>query len=466
MISVTICGAAGGEVTGSGYLVRTPRATVLVDFGMFQGRGAGDERNRDLGPVDPAALDAVVVTHAHLDHTGRLPLLTRGGYAGPIFATPATIDFARLILQDSGKIQEGDTRRLNQERAEQGLPPLEPIYTHDDVEALAPLGRPVAYDEPTEVAPGVSVRLVDAGHILGSASVEMTVDNAGATRTIVFSGDVGRWDAPILRDPTPLDRADLVFLESTYGDRDHRSFEATAEEFQATLKESIWQKQKILIPAFAVGRSQQILYYIAEAIREGLLPEFPIYLDSPMAIKATQLHRKHQDLFDEEAARLTQKRQLREDLRSLRMLMSAEESRALNDEQEACVIIAGAGMCDGGRIQHHLLHNLWRRHVSVLLVGYMAERSLGRRLVERDPVVEIFGKPVDVRATVRTLGGFSGHAGQSELLRWMEPLAASGPRVVLTHGEDRQRGALADALHERLGLGATRPAIGETIELS
>ena len=465
-IRVTICGAAGGEVTGSGYLVETPGATVLVDFGMFQGGGASDERNRSLGPVDPTAIDAVVLTHAHLDHTGRLPLLMKHGYRGPVYATPATLDFTRLILEDAARIQEGDAKRTNRERKAQNLPPLEPLYRGEDVEAIVERARPVEYDAPMTIADGITVRLVDAGHILGSASIEMTIDDGDTTRTIAFSGDIGRWDAPILRDPVPLDHADLVFLESTYGDRDHRSFDESAAEFQEVLKESIWAKQKILIPAFSIGRSQQVLYFIAEAIRSGLLPEFPIYLDSPMAIKATQLHRKHQDLFDEEAASLAQARQMKVDLKNLRMLMSATESRSLNEMHDACVIIAGAGMCDGGRIVHHLRHNVWRPHVSVLIVGYMAEGSRGRQLVDGSRTIEIFGDEVDVRARICTLGGFSGHAGQSELLRWVEPLAAKQPRVILTHGEDPQRTALSNVLFQSCGIEAGRPDIGATIELA
>jgi metallo-beta-lactamase family protein len=462
---VTLCGAAGGEVTGSGYLLETDRATILVDFGMFQGAGATDERNRAIAPVDPAALDAVVLTHAHLDHTGRLPLLARHGLDAPIWGTPATLDFTGLILDDAARIQESDARRLNRERARAGLEPVEPFYTSDDVAAVRSRLTRIDYENPREVAPGITARLVDAGHILGSASVELTVEDAGATRTIVFSGDVGRWDAPILRDPTPLERADLVFLESTYGDRGHRSFEATADQFCDALKEAVWAKQKILIPAFAIGRTQLLLFYIAELFRENRLPTVPVFLDSPMAIKATELYRRHQDLFDEEAKDLARRRRFRIDLRSLKFAEKAADSRELNDFHEACIIIAGSGMCDGGRIVHHLKHNLWRPHVTVLSVGYMAAGSLGRELVEGARSVEIFERPVAVRASIETLGGFSAHAGQDELLRWFEPLAASSPKVCLTHGEDRQRRALAEALGQAHGIEAQLPGIGETVEL-
>ncbi|MEM7227207.1 MAG: MBL fold metallo-hydrolase [Planctomycetota bacterium] len=465
-MNVTVCGASGGEVTGSGYLVETDRARVLVDFGMFQGRGATDERNRDLGPVDPTRLDAVVVTHAHLDHTGRLPLLARHGLSAPIFATPATVDFTSLVLADAGRIQESDARRENREREREGRPPIEPFYTQDDVEALQPLARPVRYDTLTEIAPGVSIRFVDAGHILGSASVEMHVRDDDADRIIVFSGDIGRWDTPILRDPVLLERADLVFLESTYGDHDHPSFDESETAFTDALRESIWNREKVLIPAFAIGRTQLLLYYIAEQMREERVPSFPIYLDSPMAIKATELYRKHQHLFDEEATELARKRRFQIDLRNLRPLSSSAESRALNDEHDACVIIAGAGMCDGGRIVHHLKHNLWRKHVTFMAVGFMAQGSTGRKIVRGDETIRILGSNIRVRAKVVSLSGFSAHAGQSELLRWLDPLAATSPRVVLTHGEDEARTALAARIADMYGIQCDRPDLGDVITLN
>ncbi len=464
-ITITTCGASGGEVTGSGYLVKSNKATVLVDFGMFQGKGATDERNADLGPVDPDALDAVVVTHAHLDHTGRLPLLAKHGYRGPIFATPATIDFATIILQDSGRIQESDLRRANKRRERAGEPLREPLYTADDVAALAPLAKPLRYETPAEVADGITIRFVDAGHILGSASVEMTINDAGAQRVIVFSGDVGRWDAPILRDPVLFEHADCVFLESTYGDADHPDYDRTIASFHNALEESIWQRQKVLIPAFAIGRTQEILYLMAEQIRTGLLPEFPIYLDSPMAIKATEAYRRHVDLFDEEASALAMKKQFRMDLRNLRFIETGAQSRELNDLDEASVIIAGSGMCDGGRIVHHLKHNLWKPHVTFLAVGYMTPGSLGREILDGAKEVSIDRYDVKVRATIRRLSGLSAHAGKSELLRWFEPLAADKPKLILTHGEDDARRALAVAVHEKHGLEPALPAINETLTL-
>ena len=340
---------------------------------------------------------------------------------------------------------------------------MTPLYGSDAVLALGPRFTSLPYGEQREVADGIRVRLVDAGHILGSASVEMTVREAGQERVIVFSGDVGLKGSPIVRDPTPLDRADLLFLESTYGDRDHRSQGETVKEFHDILSRAVEARSKVLIPAFAIGRAQQILYYIAAMVREGRLPKFPIYLDSPMAIEATKLYDKYQNLFDEEAAALVKSGQLRRVLAELHYIQTVEESKALNESWDISVIIAGSGMCDGGRIVDHLRHNLWRRNVAVVIVGYQAEGSLGRRLVQGAKDVRIFGEKIVVRATVHTLGGFSAHAGQTELIEWAGPLMASHPRVVLTHGEPLARDGLRRALAARFAVESECPGAGAVI---
>lgn len=461
---VSLCGAAR-EVTGSGYLVETATARVLVDFGMFQGSRATESRNRDLSPVNPPSLDAVVATHAHLDHTGRLPLLPPRGFRGRIHATPATVDFTRLILADSARLQQADSARRSRRLLRAGKEPVVPLYAPADVEALASYFSALPYDERREVADGVEVRLVDAGHILGSASVEMTVREYGRERVVVFSGDVGIKGSPILRDPTPLGHADLVFLESTYGDREHRPQGETLKEFHRILARAVREQQKVLIPAFAIGRTQEVLYRIAEEVHGGRLPEFPIHLDSPMAIAATRLYSEHQALFDEEAGAMMRRGPFLHDLRGLRFTESPAESIALNDSWDMGVIIAGSGMCDGGRMIHHLRHNLWRRNVAVLIVGFQAQGSLGRRLVEGAREVRIFGEKLVVRATVHTLGGFSAHAGQSGLVEWAGHLAPSRPRFVLTHGEPKGCDGLRSALRTRLGIEAECPEPGATVTL-
>ena len=464
---ITTCGASGGEVTGSCYLIETSRAKVLLDCGAFQGNGyRDDDYNANLGPVVPASLDAAVLTHAHLDHCGRFPILARRGLRCPIYATPATVDFATLVIEDSTKIQESDTARENTYRKREGKPLIEPLFTRDDSAKLPPLVRAVQYHTWTPIAPGISIRFTDAGHILGSSHVEMTIEDQGVKRTVVFSGDIGRWNTPFLCDPSLLKSApDMVFLESTYGDRDHRSQDETVKEFRTIIQEAIWARQKILIPAFAIGRTQQVLFHLAEMVRAGTLPEFPIYLDSPMAIKATQLYKKHQDLFDHESAALARNRQFSRDLRNLNYLESVQDSQSINDREECCIVIAGGGMCEGGRIVHHLRNNLWRKGVSVVMVGFASHGTLGRALIDGASEVHIHRRTIPVRAKIHTLGGFSAHAGQSELLKWFEPLAAAKPRVCLTHGEDPQRRALAAKLAERFSIEAHLPARFETFEL-
>jgi len=465
MISIRLCGAAG-EVTGSGYLVETPAARVLVDFGIFQGGPESRERSRSLGPVDPERLNAVVLTHAHIDHSGRLPLLVAGGYGGPLYASHATLDLTEILLADMARIEKEDLRHANRRRRRAGEPDLEPLYTPEDVDRLHSRGRPLRIGTQQQVAAGVRARLFEAGHILGSTSLELTIDDAGRERILVFSGDIGPCGAPILRDPERPQRADLVVMESTYGGRDRAPVEQTIERFKTIIEQAVRERERVIIPAFAVGRTQVILYYLAEAVREGRLPrDFPIYLDSPMAEKATQAVIDHPELYDEEAAELRKRRQVRSDLRGLRITESVADSMALNESDHACIIISASGMCEGGRIVHHLKHNLWRPNANVLLVGYMAEGTLGRRLAEAAPRVEIFGEEVAVRAQIHRLDGFSAHAGHSELLEWLSEVAPKRPRVVLTHGEDAARAALAAAIAARYGIQAEQPQLADVITL-
>lgn len=461
-MQITLFGAAG-EVTGSAYLVTTPGARVLIDFGMFQGGRDDDERNVVPHGLDPRGLDAVVLTHAHIDHTGRLPLLTKAGYDGPIYGTPATLETTELLLEDSARLQAGDLRHANRRRERAGLPLLEPPYDEGDVRAVVARFMPLPYDAPVEVAPGVRVELVEAGHVLGSASIKLTANDADREKTVVFSGDIGPVGAAILRDPGRISGADLVFLESTYGDRDHRPIAETEAEFAQVVKAAVARRGKLLIPSFAVGRAQTVLYYLAELFREGVVAPFPIYLDSPLAIKATAVYTRHPELADEELDEEHERRRLRHDLATLVTCETSDESRALNDIRGPCAIIAGSGMCTGGRILHHLRHNLWKRETAVLIVGYQGEGTLGRALVDGVDPVTIFGDPVAVRASVHTINGLSAHAGQSGLIEWLAPLAATGPRVVLTHGEERGRAPLARLIEQRYRIRCELPAFGETI---
>lgn len=462
-MQISLCGAAG-EVTGSGFLVETDKARVLVDFGLFQGMWTAEERNRGLSPVDPHRLDAVVLTHAHLDHCGRLPILTAHKFRGKIHGTEATGDCADLILTDAAHLQEADVRRLNRRRQRQGRRALEPLFTQKDVERVSSRFRPLAYDEVREIAEGVWVRLVDAGHLLGSASVELTLQEQGRNRVLVFSGDLGQKNTPLLRDPTPLTQADLVFLESTYGDRDHRSLGETVEELRDILQQANAAGTMVLIPSFAIGRSQQILYHIAELVRSGALPDFPVFLDSPMAIRAAGLYGQYHRLLDQEAQAMDRAGHF-PGLKHLEFCETLEQSLQLNQRTGMAVVVAASGMCEGGRILHHLKHHLWRENVAVIMVGYQVQGTLGRRLVEGAREVRVLGQPILVRAAIHTLGGFSGHAGQTELAEWAGALAPCRPRFVLTHGEDGPRDALRRLLENRYGVKAECPGPGEKIRL-
>jgi metallo-beta-lactamase family protein len=464
-MKVTLLGAAGGEVTGSAYLLETTSANVLIDCGFFQGSRKSENYNRIPRKGAINKLDAVVLTHAHLDHTGRLPLLTKAEYRGPIYATTATFDLADLILRDCAYLHAADVQRENRRRSEKGQPWLDVLFSDKDVARLRPLYKHVKYDHPVEVAPGVMARWVEAGHIFGSASIELTIEEQGRRKVVLFSGDIGPRGAPLHKDPVPFKHADVVFMESTYGDRDHKSLTETAIQGREIIANAIEAKGKILVPAFAIGRTQLLLYLLAGAFKRKTLPTFPIYVDSPMAIEATTIYRRHIDLFDEEAMAMLKSGELHRHTRTVRACRSATESRALNKVPGPCLIMAGSGMCTGGRIMHHLRDNLPRPETTVLICGFQSRGSLGRALVDGKKVVTIQGQKIPVRASIQTMGGLSGHAGQSDLVRWFDSMASSRPRVILTHGEDKARQALRGIIADRHQLRAECPGLNEVIEI-
>jgi metallo-beta-lactamase family protein len=464
-IRLTFLGAAGC-VTGSAYLVETSQARVLVDFGVFQGFAGADGHNVVPDGLVPAKLDAVVLTHAHNDHTGRLPLLIKAGYGGTIHCTPATIEMSALILRDSAKVQAQDLARVNRRRERAGEPPLEVMYTASDVDETLRRFQPVPYDMPVEVAPGIRACFAEAGHILGSASIKLFIEEGGKRSTMVFSGDLGSRGVPILKDPEGFSSGDVVLLESTYGDRDHKSFAGTVSEFERIVQEAVERGGKILVPTFAVGRAQLIVYLVAQMFRNGTVKKFPIYLDSPMAIEASMILGRHTELYDEDFRALNRERPLSMDLDTLRASRTADESRAINAITGSCMVLAGSGMCNAGRILHHLRENLWRKETSVVIVGYQAEGTLGRLLVEGRPQVKIFGEPIAVKARIHTLNGFSAHAGQSDLMHWLERLVPNKPRVFLTHGEAKGREPLARLISERFGLRAELPELAQQVEIA
>ena len=374
-MKISILGAAGGEVTGSAYLVETDRARVLIDCGLFQGGKKADALN-----VPPVAgnerLDAVLLTHAHLDHTGRLPLLTRTGYQGPIKATPATMELTALILRDSAKLQVSEAERANRKR-KAGRPEVMPLYTPENVEVTIQQLAPVPYQQAVEVAPGIRATWAEAGHMLGSASIQLEVQDKGKPKRVVFSGDLGPKGAPILRDFEPFHRADMVFLESTYGNRDHRPFEDTVKEFIGIVQEAVQNGGKIFVPTFAVGRAQLLTMLLAWMFRNKKVRPFPIFLDSPMAIEASKIYQHHPELFDDEMNAFLKQGAVRHDLRTLKLSITAEDSKKINDEPGPFLVLAGAGMCNAGRIMHHLRHNLAKPETHVAIVGYQAGGTLG-----------------------------------------------------------------------------------------
>jgi metallo-beta-lactamase family protein len=452
---------ASGEVTGSSYLLETAEARVLFDCGLCQGERHSRAQNERPFAFDPRGLDAVVLTHAHVDHSGLVPKLVRDGFRGKIHATVASGDLLAVLLLDSAKIHEQDTKSENRRRQRAGKKPLAPLYEAADAErALAKLVlHPFGREE--ELAPGLSLRFARAGHILGAASVECWARSGGVTRKLVFSGDLGRRHEPLLLPPEPPSEADLVLLESTYGDRDHKNLAATVEELAQALREATQDGGNVLIPVFAVGRAQEVLHYIGELEREGRIPELPVFLDSPMAVRATELYRKHAECF--QPAGGGRRCEAREP-RRLEFCRTPEESMALN-ARRGVVILSSSGMCEGGRILHHLRHNLWRASTDVVIVGFQAAGTLGRALVGGARRVRIFGEPVAVQARIVTLGGFSAHAGQTELVEWVAPLVRNGAKLALVHGEREKRAALAEKLAERLHVKAFEPLRGDQVRI-
>src|SRR5262245_60319459 len=403
-MKIRTLGPAVGEVTGSAYYVQTEQASVLVDCGLFQGGKKSEALNRSPTGAKQK-LDAVLLTHGHLDHTGRLPLLARRGHKPPIFATPATIEMTALILRDSARIQAGDAERRNRKRARAGEPPQEPLYTPENAETIIQCLKPVPYQKPVTVAPGIQAIWQESGHMLGSASIQLIVEEDGRQKRVVFSGDLGPKGALILRDFEPFKHADLVFLESTYGDHDHRPFNETVEEFIKIVKDTVATGGKILVPTFAVGRAQLLTSLLAWMFRKQKVRPFPIFLDSPMAIDALKIYTRHRELFDDQMTKFVANRPLRVDLKTMTLSVTAQDSMKINDQPGPCFIMAGAGMCNAGRILHHLKANLWKPDTHVLIVGYQSHESLGRRLVEGANLVNIHGEKVAVKAKVHTLGG-------------------------------------------------------------
>lgn len=456
------------QVTGSSYFLQTQNGSnILLDCGMRQGRRDEEKGNGAPFSFDPATLDAVVLSHAHLDHSGLLPRLAAEGFKGPVHCTEATAELLELMLLDSAYIQEKDAEWENKWRARSGKPPVKPLYTRQQTEQMLELREPHEYDSTFDVAPGVAVTFFDAGHILGSAIVQLDITENGATRRLVFSGDLGNEETPLMKAPTVLRQADVLLMESTYGDRDHRNSEETLEELARILEQAHQDGGNVLIPSFSVGRTQDLIYHLGAFYQQGRLPQQVVFLDSPMAIRANDIYRRFLGQLDlPELAGLGRQAQARVEqwLPILHATPSPEESMAINRIKRGAIIIAGAGMCTGGRIVHHFKHNLWRKECHLVIAGFQARGTLGRAIVDGASSVKLLHQRVAVNAQVHTLGGFSAHAGQSQLIEWASHFE-SRPELYLVHGEAEKMRVLQHALHERLDWPAHIPEPGQRITL-
>jgi len=450
---------AAGEVTGSLHEVEAAGRRVLLDCGMIQGSPEGERRNADPFPFDAAALDALVISHAHIDHIGRVPLLVRRGFRGAIHAQTATAELMRIMLLDSAHIAESEAERSNRRRG-RDEPEALPLYTQADVEAAMALVRPLPYDQRSEILPGVEIAFRDAGHILGSAAVEVWADG----RKLVFSGDLGPKGTPILRDPARIDSADLVLMESTYGDRLHRDRAETIRELGRILDQAWNDGGNVLIPAFAVGRSQELLYWFAKHWDEWQMARWKIFLDSPMAAKVVAVYDRHAGLFDEDAQQVWRDKPNPFRLPNLQLTESSEDSIAINRIERGAIVIAGSGMANAGRILHHFRHRLDNPKTRVVFVGYQAEGTLGRRMVDGAQWARIHGRDVRVNAQRHTVGGLSAHTDQRGLMDWYGAIAGHPP-LALVHSEDKAREALAGEIGERYGIKAALARPGMTLEV-
>ena len=464
MAKITFLGAAG-TVTGSKYLVEAEGKRLLVDCGLFEGSRELKQRNWEKLPIDPGTIDWVLLTHAHIDHTGYLPRLTRSGYRGPIFANKATRELCELLLPDSAHLQEEDAMYAAKKGYSRHKPPL-PLYTVAESQQVLMQFQDVPRADAFTISPQFSVRPHDAGHILGSTWLELTITEAGKQTLVVFSGDVGRYDQPILKDPESPTRADYLLCESTYGDRDHPAGSIT-DELAQVINETAKRGGAVVIPAFAVGRTQTLMYYLKQLVDQRKIPDLPVYLDSPMAINVTTLYRNHPEDHDLDFVRLEKNGDHDPlNLHEVHMTRTVEESKRINDVVSPCIIVSASGMVTGGRILHHLKRRLPDSRSTVLLVGYQGEGTRGRQLLEGARYVNIHGDQIPVRARIVDVGQLSAHAGKSELLRWLSGFQAPPRQTFLVHGEPVALNALRDAIVALRKWPVTIPEYRQTVDLS
>ncbi len=450
-MKVQFLGAAQ-TVTGSCYMIEACGQRFCVDCGMHQGNKAIEERNRSE-LYRPRDIDFILITHAHMDHSGLLPRMAKEGFSGPIYCTKATGDLLELMLQDSAHIQEMEAAWEAKKFLRRGLKnPPAPLYVVEDARKAAGLFHTVDYHTAFEPAPGIHITYYDAGHILGSGTIRVEAEEEGKTTAIIFSGDIGRPQSLIVRNPETPPHADFIFMESTYGDRDHKDENRSVEELSEAIAYSHARGEKVIIPAFAVERTQEVLYCLHLLARQGNLPnDMPVFVDSPLAIRATEVFERNQELFDRQALQSLTQGDNPFELPNLRYTLSTEESQSINDYKGPAIIISASGMCNAGRVRHHLRHNIWKPGASIVFVGYQGVGTPGRKLVEKAKKITLFGEDMEVAARIFTINGFSGHAGQSQLLDWIKPLLDKHVQVVLTHGEAGAQATLANLIQQRFG---------------
>lgn len=468
-MKIRFCGAARC-VTGSCHLITFADKSILVDCGMRQGADTKTGLPEGEFPFDPASLNAVLITHAHIDHTGLLPLLVKRGFKGSIVATSATAELCSIMLPDSGHIQEQEAEYQSRKNERAGKPPVEPLYTAQDAVACMKYFKGVGYNETVPVTDGAAVRFTDVGHLLGSAAIELWVEENGKKASVVFSGDVGRDDRPIINDPESVEGADYLLLEATYGDRNHEAStdDEKKAQFANALRPAIARGGNIVIPSFAIGRTQEILFYIKRMLIEGTVPgleKVPVYIDSPLGIAATDIYQKcEKEFYDQETKDMARDGDTFS-FPTLRIAQTADESKAINDQRGCNIIISSSGMCEAGRIRHHLKHNLYRADSTVIFAGYQAVGTLGRMLVDGAEKIKLFGEEIRVNATIDVLEGFSGHAGKDELIEWVQEMKTRPSCIYLVHGEESALSSLAAAL-EALRYTVEIPELYDEIDLS
>ncbi len=472
-MKLTFWGAAGC-VTGSMHHLNIEGKNYLLDCGQFQGRRKeAEERNRKF-PFPCSEISAVMLSHAHIDHSGNLPGLVKCGFDGPIYTSAATADLCVPMLADSASLQERDAEFLNKRRMRRKSLPLpqrdgdqlvEPLYTVQDAQATFPLFRPVAMHTPTEIGRGVRYQSFEAGHILGSTCMLLELESGGRKVRLGFSGDIGRPGLPIIRDPEALPAADYLILESTYGDRMHEPVQAVAGRLAEIVNRTYQRGGKMIVPAFAVGRTQQLVVMLHQLVMEKRIPSFPIFIDSPLAVNVTDVFRKHPELFDVDVTRFLTNHEDPFGFKTLTYIRDVNQSKALNDLRGPFMIVSASGMCEGGRILHHLKNSIANPRNTILLTGYQAENTLGRKIRDKWDEVPIFGEPMPLRAEVEALDAMSGHADREGLLEWMKPIAPGLKTVFLVHGEPAQQAGLATAIRDRYGLETVAPERGRIIEL-